>query len=298
VSTRARVAAQAKINLFLRVLAREESGYHSIETLFQRIELADDVRVSVGGSDRTLACSGPAMPAGGIGIVQRNLAYKAAVAYSEATGWPAGFQIEVEKHIPVGAGLGGGSADAGAVLRVLDALSPRPVGEARLLEIATPLGADVPFLTSSSVLSLAWGRGERMLALPALETRDMVLGIPDFAVSTAAAYGWLAERRPGRAAAATQVVAADLSEWEAVARLAQNDFEPVLRARFPAIGETVESLRAVGATIAMLSGSGSAIFGIFDVDAVTVGADSLEALRSATSSLTRTSAAVAPVLPD
>ncbi len=81
----------------------------------------------------------------------------------EATGWPAGFAITIEKRIPVGAGLGGGSADAGAVLRAMNALAPHPVGEAELLRIAAPLGADVPFLTGTAPLALAWGRGERML---------------------------------------------------------------------------------------------------------------------------------------
>jgi 4-diphosphocytidyl-2-C-methyl-D-erythritol kinase len=295
VSTSARVAAQAKINLFLRILAREASGYHSLETLFQRIDLADQVRVRVGGSGRSLDCAGPAMPAAGLGPTERNLAYRAALAYAEATGWPDGFAIEVEKHIPAGAGLGGGSADAGAVLRALDALSPRPVGEVRLLELATPLGADVPFLTSTSVLSLAWGRGERMLALPALPARDVVVVIPDAAVSTADAYGWLAEARGNQGPAAAQLLASELCNWDAVARLAHNDFEPVLQARFPVIGEWVGRLRGAGAAVAMLSGSGSAIFGLVEVDGVTRVPEFPEPRRAPRVELTQTAASVAPV---
>src|ERR671923_2093268 len=143
----ARVLAQAKINLFLRVLAREASGYHSIETLFLRLDLGDVVRVRVGsGVERAVHCHGPVCPADGLGPAERNLAYRAAVAYADATGWPRSFAIDIEKNIPVGGGLGGGSADAGAVLRLLDAMAPRPAGPG-LVELAASLGADVPFMT-------------------------------------------------------------------------------------------------------------------------------------------------------
>src|SRR3954471_8595902 len=109
----ARVVAQAKLNLLLRVLAREASGYHSIETVFLRLDLGDDVCVRI-TSGRSLECNGPAMPADGLGAVEKNLAFRAGLAYAEATGWPSGFSIELTKRIPVGGGLGGGSADAGA----------------------------------------------------------------------------------------------------------------------------------------------------------------------------------------
>jgi len=172
----ARVAAQAKINLRLRVLARETSGYHSIETVFLRLALADDVVVRVGDDvrGRTLDCGGAAMPSDGLGAVETNLAYRAACAYGEATGWPDRFAIELTKHVPVGAGLGGGSADAGAVLRALEAMSPAPLGR-RLVELAPLLGADVGFMTIDSPMALAWGRGERLLPLPVLASRPVVL---------------------------------------------------------------------------------------------------------------------------
>src|SRR6188472_3643240 len=131
----ARVAAQAKINLRLRILAREESGYHQIETLFLRLMLADDVVVRIIDGARSLDTTGAVDPRQ-LGPVERNLAWRAATAYADATGWPAGFAIELTKEIPIGGGLGGGSADAGAVLRALDALAPTPIGEPALLAIA------------------------------------------------------------------------------------------------------------------------------------------------------------------
>src|SRR5690349_14985132 len=131
-----RAFAHAKLNLVLRVLAREASGYHTIETLFQALELADVVDVALADSERTLVCHGPMMPASGLGPAEHNLATRAAVAYTAAARWETGWHIDIEKHIPVGGGLGGGSADAAAVLRAFESLSPRPLGSAALMELA------------------------------------------------------------------------------------------------------------------------------------------------------------------
>ncbi len=259
----ARVAAQAKVNLLLNVLAREASGYHSIETVFLHIDLADDVRVRITNGSRSLDCTGPALPANGLGSVEQNLAYRAALSYVDAAGWPAGFAIEIEKHIPVGGGLGGGSADAGAVLRALDALSPRPLG-AGLLELAGALGSDVPFMAIESPMALAWSRGERMIALAPLESRPAIVIAPEFSVSTADAYGWLATERGSYAPAAALLAPDALATWESAAAIAHNDFERVVAARHPEIAELVDELDSREALIAMMSGSGSTVFGVFN----------------------------------
>ena len=288
----ARALAQAKVNLALHVLAREASGYHSIETIFQRLELGDTVTVRVDVPGRSLDCAGAMMPAEGLGPVERNLAYRAAVAYAEARGWPDGFAIEIDKVIPVGGGLGGGSADAAAVLRALDAMAPRPLG-ARLLEIAAALGADVPFLASDAALALAWGRGERMLALPPLPARAVELVVPPFGVATAEAYGWLAERRGEYRPVGRMIDAAALRSWESIERIASNDFEPVVGRHHPEIHQHVAALREAGATLAMMSGSGSTVFGLFK-RAV---AQRPGAPRSPAALLsTRTAASAAPVV--
>lgn len=257
----ARVVAQAKINLLLHVLAREASGYHSIETVFLRLDLGDDVRVRV-GAGRALDCDGPALPAAGLGPVEKNLAFRAAVAYSEATGWPAGFSIEIGKRIPVGGGLGGGSADAGAVLRALDALAPQPLGP-RLVELAAPLGADVPFMTIESPMAMAWGRGERMMPVRPLEPRPVLLVMPGFPIPTAEAYDWVSADR-GTYVATGQVIAPEsLATWESLVAVATNDFEPVVARRHPVIAEIVDELASRDALLSMLSGSGSTVFGVF-----------------------------------
>lgn len=257
----ARVRAQAKINLYLRVLAREASGYHSIETIFQRLDFGDEVTVRL-ASGRSLDCRGVAMPAGGLGSAENNLAFRAAVAYADATGFPDGFAIEIEKHIPVGGGLGGGSADAGAVLRALDAMAPTPLGP-RLAELASALGADVPFMSIDSPMALGWSRGERMLPLHPLEPRETLLLVPDFPVATADAYGWLAADRGAYEATGRSLSPDALATWEGLAELATNDFEAVVGRRHPRIATLVERLKSSNATVAMMSGSGSTVFGIF-----------------------------------
>lgn len=291
----ARVVAQAKVNLLLRVLAREASGYHAIETVFLRLELGDDVRVRI-ESGRSIDCRGASLPTEGLGAAESNLAYRAAVAYAEATGWPSGFAIEIDKRIPVGGGLGGGSADAGAVLRVLDTMSPRPLGK-RLLELATPLGADVPFMATEHAMALGWGRGERLLALPPLASRSVMLAIPPFAIPTRDAYGWLAESRDGYVPRAAMLDLAQLGSWNGITQLAANDFQSVVAARQPAIAELADELRAAGATIALLSGSGSTVFGVFDADD-TPAAASLVRSTGQSVIATRTSERVAAVVLD
>lgn len=257
-SASATVRAQAKINLFLRILAHERSGYHQIETLFCRLSLCDVVRVRATGGATSLKVAGPALPPAGLGPEPENLAWRAAQAYQRVASWPQGFAIEIEKSIPVGAGLGGGSADAGAVLRALNALAPRPLDEPALLAVASSLGADVPFLTQDRVtLALAWGRGDRFLGLDPLASRECLVVVPPFAISTRDAYGWLVESRTPTAGRAWRIE--DLAYWPAVAREAVNTFEPVVFSRFPELGDFVARCRTA-AEVALLSGSGSAVF--------------------------------------
>lgn len=285
-----RLSAFAKVNLSLRVLARETSGYHQIETLFCRVDLADDVTVHTRDDDsRSVVCRGAE-----VGPPENNLAWRAAVAYGARVGWPSGFDIEIEKNIPVGGGLGGGSADAAATLRALNAMNPRPLAPNDLLDLAGSIGADVPFLASDVPLALAWGRGERMLALPALPERDIALVLPPFGVATAEAYAWLAQAR-ARAAARDEARASAASSnstvteeielptrdegppgpvlhpfsavtsWEGVAGISSNDFEPVVFGERPELGAIHERLAAVPAVaVARMSGSGSTLFALFE----------------------------------
>lgn len=289
--------AHAKINLMLRILAREASGYHGIETLFQLLALHDVVRVSVNDGPSTLHCEGPAMPPNSLGDAQSNLAWRAASAYAEASTqayasmraggagpstsaahWLDSWQISIEKHIPVGGGLGGGSADAAAVLRALDRLAPSPLGPTRLLEIAGTLGADVPFLTSMDGLALGWGRGDRLLALTPLPPMGVTLLTFMAGVNTGAAYAAVAESRAGSEGMAALIPhrypAAAFRTWEAVAALTHNDFEAVVpamhegvRTVLPLVQAAARRLRTEALPgIGQMSGSGATCFVLHPVD--------------------------------
>ncbi len=265
----ARLVAQAKINLFLRILAREASGFHSLETLFQRLDLGDLVTVRLDVTGRSLDCQGAET-----GPTERNLAWRAAMAYADATGWPPRFAIEVEKHIPVGGGLGGGSADAGAVLRLFDHLAPEPIGQSRLLQLAVRLGADVPFLTSTTPRALGWGRGERLLALPALDAVPVLLLVPPVSVTTVDAFRWLSAARGGEDAGrldrfpeARQLSVYSLDSWESLAAIAGNDFEAPVAAQLPPVATLAglrDELRTLpdggSALLYAMTGSGSTWF--------------------------------------
>lgn len=264
------VAAQAKVNLRLRVLARETTGFHQIETLFLRLDLADTVVVRRTSGARTIDVAGDG-DLSALGAAEDNLAWRAAASYFAASGMPGGFAIEITKRIPIGGGLGGGSADAGAVIRALEAMSETAVGQQQQMSLAARLGSDVPFLTTEHVLALAWGRGERLLALDTLPPRAVLLVVPAFGINTAAAYGWLAEAREARIARgeggghgsdAHVLDIPTLSDWDRIAPLACNDFESSVGERYPAIAAHIGTLRSLGLPVAMLSGSGSTVFGI------------------------------------
>jgi 4-diphosphocytidyl-2-C-methyl-D-erythritol kinase len=262
-SNAVRVIAHAKINVRLKVLGKETSGFHALETVLVRIGLADIVTVHAGGDGRHLEVAGSEDLVRACGPTDRNLALRAANSYAEITGWPPGFTIHIEKTIPVGAGLGGGSADAAGVLRALNFMAPTPCSERDLLRIAASLGADVPFLVTDACAALAWGRGDRMLVVPALPERNVVLLSPAFRVSTADAYTWLDTTRTGHPAVPLSVPLDALGDWATLAEYAENDFETPVITQHPEVAQMLAALSREGALIARMSGSGSSVFGVF-----------------------------------
>jgi 4-diphosphocytidyl-2-C-methyl-D-erythritol kinase len=249
-----RTLAQAKINLSLRVLDRQPDGFHSIETVFLRLDLGDDVRLHIRAKARTLRC----------GVMrdqpqEDNLAYRAAELYSDETGWPGGFEIVIKKRIPIGGGLGGGSADAAAVLRILNTLSPHPLASETLRDLAAGLGSDVPFLASNFVMAIGWGRGEKLLRLPPLPSRDVQLFCPPFGIDTGEAYALLDQSRSEPTHGVPDVTAEMFADWESAARNSVNDFEAVARPRWPAIDSLLSRGERYGLFYRM-SGSGSTVF--------------------------------------
>jgi 4-diphosphocytidyl-2-C-methyl-D-erythritol kinase len=259
----AEAAAPAKVNLFLRVLAREESGYHALETLFCALSLADTVRIQRGAAGIRLHVEGGV----DTGPAERNLCVRAAERFYAELGEAPSIDVHLTKKIPSAAGLGGGSSDGAAALRALNALHGEPLDRAALLRMAIELGSDVPFFLCGSALALAWSRGERLLALPPLPPRPAIVAHPGVAMPTAEAFRRIAERRGGGYAPDARSLALDrLGDWDSVAALAENDFEAVVAEEIPFIHLATSALRQGAARIAMMAGSGSSVFGVFESD--------------------------------
>jgi 4-diphosphocytidyl-2-C-methyl-D-erythritol kinase len=254
--------AHAKVNLILRVLQREPSGYHQIETIFQRLALADTVTVRRTAGTRSLDVTWEGLPPVALGPVEQNLAWRAAEAYAAAAGGPAGWAIALTKRIPAGGGLGGGSADAAAVLRALQASASVPLSAGTLHALAASLGADVAFGLLETPLALGTGHGERLTPLPALPSQVVDLVLPDFGVNTAAAYRALAAARlaAGGLAPAATLGPASAASWAAVRAAQGNDFEATVFREHPQLGAIRHQLADPEAVVARMSGSGSTLF--------------------------------------
>jgi 4-diphosphocytidyl-2-C-methyl-D-erythritol kinase len=270
VPERVTVAAPAKTNLRLCILAREESGYHALETVFCALSLADEVTVERGDGGIRLEMEGGV----DAGPPERNLAVRAAERFYAAIGESPAIDLHLAKRIPAAAGLGGGSSDAAATLRALNALHGDPLPREVLLQLGIELGADVPFFLCGSPLALAWGRGERLMPLSPLPPRPVLVAHPGAAMPTPEAFAAVAALRGGSyQPRATLIDPAALADWDSVASLAENDFEPVVTARIPILRDALAALRASGATVALLAGSGSSIFAIFNDTAARDAAD-------------------------
>jgi 4-diphosphocytidyl-2-C-methyl-D-erythritol kinase len=254
------VAAHAKVNLLLRILAREADGFHGIETLFCLLDLADQVvaerRENIGVSIEVAG--------GETGPPDDNLAVRAARLVLEATGNRFGIRLTLEKRIAVRAGLGGGSSDAAAALLAVNRLAGDAVPRHELLQFAARVGSDVPFFLTGAPLALAWGHGERLLRLPPLPPAPALLLTPSDSVATPDAYGWLDAARVGtgrRGAVALDLDA--LGAWGDVARLSGNDFESVVFGRLPAVRQAFEALAATRPLLCRMTGSGSTLFAVY-----------------------------------
>lgn len=252
--------APAKLNLFLRVLAKEADGFHGLETLFCLVSLADTLRVERReGRDVTIEVTGA-----DLGPPADNLAVRAAELVLDATGRRFGVHLSLTKRIPARAGLGGGSSDGAAALHATNLLANGAVPRNELLQFAARLGSDVPFFASGAPLALGWGHGERLLRLPPLPSAPALLVTPNVGVGTADAYGWVdaARQSSGRRGAVALDLDA-LAGWGDVGRMAGNDFESPVFQRLPEIRAAFEALAGTRPLVCRMSGSGSTLFAVY-----------------------------------
>ena len=254
------VQAHAKLNLFLRVLAREDDGFHGIESLFCLLDLSDTLRLerreSRGASIEVMGAD--------CGPSEQNLAVRAATMVLEATGNRFGVHLTLAKRIPVQGGLGGGSSDAAAALIGTNHLAGGAIPRHELLQFAARLGSDIPFFISGAPLALGWGHGERLLRLPPLPAAPGLLVVPPLGVSTADGYKMVdAARQNAGKRGAVAMDLDSLAGWGSVARLGGNDFEFALFGRHPELKRAFEALAATHPLLCRMSGSGSTIFAIY-----------------------------------
>jgi 4-diphosphocytidyl-2-C-methyl-D-erythritol kinase len=249
--------APAKVNLFLRVTGRRADGYHEIDSIFAPISLYDQIGIGVrpGASPAVwLRCDWE-----GLGPDHANLAVRAAAAFLAEFGLDAEVMIDLHKQIPPGAGLGGGSSDAGAVLQLLADLY-QVDDRSRMETIAISLGADVPFFLSP-LPSRVRGIGEQREPLANFTPLDLVVAVPPITVATAEVFRAL--RPDGWSGPAAPDVAAAFSRERIDSTMLVNDLTPIAIARYPVIAELRRAFEGAGALGASMSGSGGAVFGIF-----------------------------------
>jgi 4-diphosphocytidyl-2-C-methyl-D-erythritol kinase len=242
--------AFSKINLDLKVLGRRDDGYHEVRTVLQTIDWADEIRIQA--ADRFEFIED------GVEAGENNLVVKAARGFEDLTGEAVRARIELRKNVPAGAGLGGGSADAAVTMLGLQRFYGKQIGRAELLRALARLGSDVPFFAAGG-LAQGTGRGNEITSLEDDTDYALVVVVPPISVSTREAYSWLTESDKSNTInrfCAQQ--APGSAEGEP-----GNDFESVVFPRHPLLSEIKSELLRAGARRAALSGTGSAIFGIF-----------------------------------
>lgn len=253
--------AFAKLNLTLDVLGKREDGYHDLQSVMQTISIRDDIEIDVGtGKPWKLLCSVEGIPTD-----ESNLAWKAAKIYCDAMGKdPNGLEIRITKRIPSGAGMGGGSADAGAVLRALNRHYGEPLSILALAELGAQVGSDVPFCTLCGT-AMVEGRGERLRRLPDMPECIFVVCKPEFSVSTPELYKKIDETtialRPDNKAMESALLAGDL---QLIAGNLCNVFDPIVTADHLELNYIKSICNTYGAMNQQMTGSGSAVFAIME----------------------------------
>lgn len=256
-------SAPAKVNLILRIVGKRSDGYHNLHSWMHKIDLNDTICLALTDVPGfLLECSTDEVPAD-----ETNLVYKAAVLFFNRAGLGKkyGVSIKLEKNIPVAAGLGGGSSDCAAVLKGLNELFDKPFRGVELEQMGLELGADVPFFVSEHVSALAEGVGEKLTPLPILPKIEMVIVNPEISVSTKWVYEKFILTGHNKRSNLTSFTLTNEDVFDC--NLLYNDLEKVTEKRYPVIKEIKDSLLALGASGALMSGSGPTVFGIFpDID--------------------------------
>lgn len=254
------VRTRCKINLGLEILTKRRDGYHDLNTVFQHVSLGDDITITIEPTGRETHVTCPALPDL---APENNLVYKACEVLRDRTDFQHSIGIHLHKLLPHGAGLGGGSGNAAAVLRALQATIAKQVTDNELHELASILGADVPLFLSSPT-TIGTGTGVQLtptsLCQEAYEQFCVIVTSSQH-IATPAAFAACTPRSSQAATKLDEVVRQPVATWK---DSLTNDFESSIFASIPALKETKSTLYEKGARFALMSGSGSAVFGLFD----------------------------------
>ncbi len=252
--------AFAKLNFYLDVIRKRPDGYHDVETIFQSISLHDTLKLTPNPAEIEVITAHPGLPP-----QEHNLVYRAATLLKQETETRYGVTIALEKNIPIGAGLGGGSSDAAATLAALNLLWKTDCDEETLLKLAARIGSDVPFCLVGGTAA-GTGRGEMLLKLPSIGQRWLVIITPPFSVSTADVYSSMAApvSERGRAQEYTDRFRGVIEQVRAgnVENVLHNAMERIVTKRYPELGELRRALERAGCPFALMTGSGPTMFGL------------------------------------
>lgn len=268
------VTAPAKINLYLEVLSKRKDGYHEIETLFERVSISDRISVELvqdrsspgqAGTATTITCDDPAIPAG-----EESLMRQVVDVFNQKIGMDLAFKVVLEKRIPVGAGLGGGSSDAAALLKALNEITGFPLDMDALFSISRKLGSDIPFFLSGASFARGKGRGD---IIQKVETRLKMWHLivsPPFEASTREIYSrfpgfGLTKDRPLDKIFTAFLLAEDV---KGITKNLHNSLQEITLRKFPVLKKVLFELKKAGAKAALLCGSGGAVFGVFEPERI------------------------------
>ena len=254
------LTAPAKVNLFLEIISKRDDGYHELGTIFEKVSLVDIISIELSEREYIITCDDPRVP-----VDENSLLGKTVSEFNKASGTENNFLIHVEKRIPIGAGLGGGSSDAGSLLRGMNKITGNLLSVETLREIAGKLGADVPLFVEDCSFASGRGRGDIVKSLPVETDLWHVLVNPPFEVSTKEIFGKVPPLALTKKKRLDTILPAFLGNmaYEDIVNNLHNDLQDITIRSFPEIRKVFDQLQEQGARGVLLSGSGPTVFGIF-----------------------------------
>lgn len=255
------VLAPAKINLYLTVKGKMDDGYHEIETIFERISLFDHIFADISEHGTSIECDHPLVPTGDTSLLGKTIS-----SFKAVSGTKKDFKVILKKNIPVAAGLGGGSSDAASLLKALNGLVGEPLTKKELIEIARPLGADVPFFLEDNSFAMGSGRGDMLKKIGSDINLSHILINPPFEVSTREVYARVSAFSLTKDRGIDRMMSAFSKEKDIniIIENLRNDLQAIVLRDFPVIGEMLSALNEAGAAGSLVSGSGPTVFGLFE----------------------------------